>query len=255
MLFFGIANGRDCYCAPYYKQMADDDSMCDAVCEGAPTTMCGGKSKSSMFAMHTCASTAKDLGESSGKMDGVATDMMDLQKDIDTIATDMQAAAAALQSKFGKTGDPAASDLLQAAKVYAGELKQAADSAATLNGDVGTLKGTATSMSGEDFTNFAKAKEAETLIDKMDEVTTAATEKIEKLEDLKLEAAGPDLLVNASTGNTVDASEGYYPAMYFVDKSFVNVSSTCGGVVSAKPLAANVTTCAAACDAQVGACV
>merc|ERR550525_71303 len=36
MSSFGIAHGRDCYCAPYFKQMAGDDSMCDNVCEGIP---------------------------------------------------------------------------------------------------------------------------------------------------------------------------------------------------------------------------
>merc|ERR1719265_1611014 len=57
MGFFGITNGRDCYCTPYYTQMESDSSQCDAVCEGETTLMCGGKSKSSIFAMHMCAST------------------------------------------------------------------------------------------------------------------------------------------------------------------------------------------------------
>merc|ERR1719215_850575 len=37
MNFFGIHNGRDCYCAPYYKQMAGDSSACDTVCDGDQT--------------------------------------------------------------------------------------------------------------------------------------------------------------------------------------------------------------------------
>merc|ERR1740116_374768 len=55
MSSFGIAHGRDCYCAPFFKQIAGDDSMCDNVCEGNPTQMCGGSSKSSIFQMHECA--------------------------------------------------------------------------------------------------------------------------------------------------------------------------------------------------------
>merc|ERR1719291_33470 len=45
MLFFGIVNGRNCYCAPYFKPMAGDSSHCDATCEGAPGAMCGGKTR------------------------------------------------------------------------------------------------------------------------------------------------------------------------------------------------------------------
>jgi len=57
MGFFGLTNGRHCYCAPYYKAMASDSSQCDATCPGDSTLMCGGKSKSSIFTMHMCAST------------------------------------------------------------------------------------------------------------------------------------------------------------------------------------------------------
>merc|ERR1719272_1121943 len=34
MLFFGLLNGRECYCEPYYKKMESDSSACDSVCEG-----------------------------------------------------------------------------------------------------------------------------------------------------------------------------------------------------------------------------
>eukprot|EP00972_Heterocapsa_arctica_P088551 13056168-Heterocapsa_arctica.AAC.1 len=36
MGFFGIQNGRDDYCALYYKAMESDSTECDAVCEGNP---------------------------------------------------------------------------------------------------------------------------------------------------------------------------------------------------------------------------
>merc|ERR1719265_1486871 len=58
MLFFGITQGRDCYCAPFVQQMAGDSSSCDAVCEGDSSTMCGGMKKSSIFSMHKCADAA-----------------------------------------------------------------------------------------------------------------------------------------------------------------------------------------------------
>merc|ERR1719171_2492360 len=66
MGFFGIVNGRGCYCTPYFTPMESDSTQCDAVCEGEKSTMCGGKSKSSVFAMHMCDSTKDDLGTRSG---------------------------------------------------------------------------------------------------------------------------------------------------------------------------------------------
>merc|ERR1719230_457453 len=43
--FFGLVNGRQCYCTPYYKASESGSSICDSVCEGEPTSMCGGKEK------------------------------------------------------------------------------------------------------------------------------------------------------------------------------------------------------------------
>merc|ERR1719218_276188 len=37
MGFFGIVNGRGCYCTPYFQPMASDSTQCDAVCEGEKT--------------------------------------------------------------------------------------------------------------------------------------------------------------------------------------------------------------------------
>merc|ERR1719277_1858089 len=118
MTFFGLQNGRMCYCAPYYKAMESDSTMCDAVCDGNPTSMCGGKVKSSVFAMHQCDSTAADLSEASGKMEEVDGDMMALQQGADAASKGMQSAADKYQAMFSSAGDPTASDLMQSAKVF-----------------------------------------------------------------------------------------------------------------------------------------
>merc|ERR1719194_94505 len=75
MGFFGIVNGRGCYCTPYFTPMESDSSQCDAVCEGDKTQMCGGKSKSWLFAMHMCDSTADDLSTSTGKASSMKASM------------------------------------------------------------------------------------------------------------------------------------------------------------------------------------
>merc|ERR1719386_656346 len=70
MLFFGLTAGRECYCEPFYKMMAGDSSKCEAVCEGNPTTVCGGMAKSSIFEMHFCDSTGEDLASAKEKVEG-----------------------------------------------------------------------------------------------------------------------------------------------------------------------------------------
>merc|ERR1719160_415726 len=69
MLFFAMTAGRECYCEPYFKQMAGDSSKCDAVCEGDPTTMCGGMEKSSIFEMHFCDDTGDELQAAKDKVE------------------------------------------------------------------------------------------------------------------------------------------------------------------------------------------
>lgn len=54
MGFFGILNGNKCYCEPYFQSMPSDSSDCDTLCEGDPSNMCGGVSKSTIFSMHAC---------------------------------------------------------------------------------------------------------------------------------------------------------------------------------------------------------
>jgi len=71
--FFGLVEGRKCYCSPYFIQEAGDSSQCDAVCEGDNKQMCGGMKKQGIYAMHFCdrlaehvedAKTAADLSHS-----------------------------------------------------------------------------------------------------------------------------------------------------------------------------------------------
>merc|ERR1719321_719699 len=95
MLFMGLTAGRECYCLPFSQQMGGDSSKCDAVCEGEPTTMCGGMAKSSIFEMHFSDSTAEDLADAASKasefiekvgplLDDAAADAETLQKSAET---------------------------------------------------------------------------------------------------------------------------------------------------------------------------
>merc|ERR1719221_2080309 len=179
-------------------------------------------------------------------MDGVSKDMMGLHGDVTTLSTDMQTGAVALQTIFGKAGDPQAAAIMQLAKVFAGELEQAAESAAALKAKMDDLTSSGAALKGSDFTKYTKATEAENITNYMEEATSAGEAKSEELEDLKAEAA-PD---------TVSGSfEMYYPVMYFVDKNFTDAPSTCSGDVIGKPFTGNATTCASVCNANVGSCL
>lgn len=61
MVYFGINNGDDCYCEPYYKKVLSDTSTCEVPCVGDTTRMCGGTKKSTIWEMHLCDDTAEDL--------------------------------------------------------------------------------------------------------------------------------------------------------------------------------------------------
>merc|ERR1719199_2309884 len=104
MGFFGVVNGRSCYCTPYFKPMESDSSQCDSVCEGDNTIMCGGKSKSSIFAMHMCDSTKEDLAVRDGNAKKLMQSFVLQVKAAKSDSSDMQMAAADLQKRFGAVG-------------------------------------------------------------------------------------------------------------------------------------------------------
>merc|ERR1719498_1901018 len=108
MNFFGIVNGRKCYCAPYYKAMAGDSSMCDAVCPGDNTLMCGGKSKSEIFEMHMCNSAEEDLKFSAERAIDLSDKMRTKASAAQSLSGSMQQAGSELQKSFGAVGDTAA---------------------------------------------------------------------------------------------------------------------------------------------------
>merc|ERR1719171_1442614 len=244
MGFFGIVNGRGCYCTPYFTPMESDSSQCDAVCEGEKSTMCGGKSKSSVFAMHMCDSTKDDLGTRSGTATSMKGTMDGKVKNAEGLSKDMQSMGAKLQKTFGAVGDSGASGLMQDTKVFAGELEHKAEDADEAAKKLGSLAKDASGLS--DFTDPATVTKAERIMEDIDEAVAAGeavTDQLDKLIDTGL----PD----AKAG----AAKQYYPVMYFVDKEFEKVPSTCSGDIVAEPVVGSADACASACDANIHSCV
>lgn len=248
MNFFGITNGRQCYCATYFKAMADDSSLCDAVCDGNPGTMCGGKTKSSIFGMHQCDNTAEQVSTTEDQMSELEGKMTGYEKAVTKAGADMQSAAAELQTMFGDAGDPGASDLMQTAKEFAGVLQHAGEAAQKISTTMGSLKASVASVSTMDLVDVKNMKQAEGLLSSMEEAIAEGAAATEELQSLAA-AAAPN-----ATGSE-NASQQYYPIMYFVDKSFVDVPSTCTGKASEKPMLGSMDSCAQACDADVHECV
>jgi len=342
MGFFGIANGRGCYCTPYFDQMAGDSSDCDAVCEGEKTLMCGGKSKSSIFAMHMCDSTAEDLSKRSRKAGLVQKEIESGVKRAKKLSTNMQDTAAKLQQSFGAVGDSGATALMQEAKVFAGDLVHQAEDAEAGAAALGELSKSASALN--DFADPATVTKAERVmegidggvakgIDLFDELATLEAWAVGEHEARKMNidenvahppalessdhtitivkgkyCAGPyayfqglDLDACAKkvlstpeecTGGHFDHENGgcfcqragdchdkvhatpynvykveikkkgppvldqYYPVMYFVDKDFEKVPTTCNGKLAGKPITGqDANGCAAACDANIHSCV
>jgi len=188
MGFFGIVNGRGCYCTPYFTPMESDSSQCDATCEGDNTIMCGGKSKSSIFAMHMCDSTMEDLAVRDGNAKKLSA-AFDLQvKAAKSDSGDMQKAAADLQKRFGAVGDSGATGLLQNAKVFAGELLHKAEDAETIANKLDGLVKTGSSLS--DFTDPATVTKAERVMEGILEAEGEGKHMADQLSTLQALASG-----------------------------------------------------------------
>merc|ERR1719316_980507 len=243
MGFFGIVNGRGCYCTPYFTPMESDSSQCDSVCVGDNSQMCGGKSKSSIWAMHMCDSTEDDLGAATGKASGLKASMDSKVKQAQGLAGGLQKGGEALQKSFGQVGDSGATGVAQNAKVFAGKLEAAAKAVDKIADELGSLAKTGDL---KDFTDPATVTKAERAMEDIDQASAegeAATDELDKLLEL------------ASHKAVTGAAKQYYPVMYFVDKEFTDVPQTCSGDVVAEPLVGNADACAAACDSHIHSCV
>jgi len=246
MGFFGIVNGRDCYCTPYYKPMESGSSICDATCEGDATLMCGGKEKSTIWSMHMCADTAQDLKDAASKASVVASAMTTEAKKVKGLSSDMQDDATKLMVSFGKVGDSATTNLLQSAKVFAGELLHSAEGAEKIAAKLEGLDAKAKTFTK--FTDPKKVTEADAVVEEIEETLAEGEKVVSELGDLEALASPP----KSSAG----ASKQYYPVMYFIDKEHKDTPQTCGGDVVAKPIVGgDLDGCASACDNNGQECV
>jgi hypothetical protein len=211
--------------------------------------MCGGKTKSSIFEMHQCADTAGNLEDASNKATESHDTLSASVEAMTNLAEAMQTAST-LQELFGQAGDPAAADLFQAAKVFAGELKHAAEEKEKIVKALFAAEDEASKLAGADFKGYEANKNAQVVTADMEKLAANADDAIKDLAALSKLASPVDEKLKGSP------SKQYYSLMYFVDKEHQKDPSTCTGAVDKKPMV-GVTNdeCANACDAQVLTCV
>jgi len=208
--------------------------------------MCGGKSKSSVFAMHMCDSTSDDVSTRSGTATSLKASMDAKVTTAKSLSGDMQDTATKLQKSFGAVGDSSATGLFQAAKVSAGNLVHKAEDADKVAKKLGSLTTDAGAL--KDFTAPETVTKAERVMEDIDETVAAGeavTDELDKLTAL----ASP-------SPTTAGAAKQYYSVMYFVDKEFEGMPSTCAGDNVAEPIVGESQDgCASACDANIHSCV
>jgi len=258
MTFFGIRNGRDCYCTPYYQQQAGDSSICDVVCEGAGARICGSATKSSVFGMHMC---SENLQSESASLTTEVNDFVNLTNHVSGLASrllnagsGMQSAADAHQRTFGKAGDTVATDLMQAAKVHAGELESAANASHKLvtemmaaGGESGSVLGALAGQPSHD--TVVAAEKYRRRVERLNR------NGLEAEEDLTGRLQGAKPAEKAGTGKNGSVQGQYASAQYFVDKEAMAMPSTCAGTSARPPFIGSREGCAQACNADVLACV
>jgi len=259
MGFFGINNGRDCYCTPFYKAIASDSSMCDSVCEGDDGQMCGGPSKSSIFVMHSCGSTGRELEKAVESGENVGRHMESLCGSMKNVSDSVTHAAQNMQQVFGRIGDPKASNQMQLANEHAGEWLHEAEKCLDLAASVKSLVEDASNNVGKDFTQYDDRKAAEDHISKLEGAAKEGTEML--AGHVKgWQAVQPSLGSAAQQANTFLPSvlDQYYSIMYFIDKEYADDEKfpvTCDGDLIGEPaLGLDAQRCAAACE-HVGDCV
>lgn len=258
MEFFGIVNGRDCYCTPHFIRMASDSSACDAVCEGNPTLMCGSKQKSSVFAMHMCDNTAEDLKQITEQVVNISEELRVLNKIMLTFTGLSEDVATQMQKDFGRAGDPRASDLMQQVKQWAGTNVHAAEDGVKLADKLDSLEGRANNADSKDFSKMEDVKWAEDLIAEMKATLEAAKATLEANKKLRDQAQPPSgrALLKEDKIERLFVAKQYYQVMYFVDKEYEHKPQTCTGDQIGKPLLNyEEFQCAEACDALPGKCV
>jgi len=238
MQFFGITNGRDCYCEHYYKKTTGEGT-CDAGCDGDGSLICGGRSMSSIYQMHECVGGLQvDVQTLVGEVDTVYDALVDAGSATVAAADAMQASGDSLEG----LAEGSASSLAQAAKVAAGPVTHSSDDLFKLIGEIDTSRTefATIDMSGE--LDFETRKQLEGLMDRGEAIVTESSTAMAAAKEFTLGVA-PEL--ETSEGST------YVSVLRQTDKEKEAYQSVCNGAHTGQPkVGLSYAECTAACDAE-----
>lgn len=161
MVFFGIRNGDECYCEPYFKNQAGDDAVCDVPCAGDSKRMCGSMKKSTVWEMHMCANTAEDLENSIIAGEEALTFFYESASLAVLLGKKMTEAGDALKSVGGLSGSPASGNLGLAAMKAGGTVQNSYKAGKKKYRKLKAATEEALELEGGDFTLAETANKAD----------------------------------------------------------------------------------------------
>jgi hypothetical protein len=246
MNYFGLQNGRGCYCTPYYKQEVGAGSEnCDAPCDGNPATMCGGKTKSDIYQMHWCGDVSENLVTAIDLVEGKRMDLDEQNTALEGCAGDVQKAGDDLQAQAAKNGDKFLGGHAQRAKVAAGVYTKLTRSADKVFGSANEAEMVAKGLQAQDSSSPDVAKAAESAIDELDMQQVSVEDTLDEVS-LRL---GECMASGKSTGEKLKAE--YFNVAKWTAKGFEEHSTSCAGAPIGAPSSRTAAECADLCDATV----
>lgn len=251
MNYFGLQNGRDCYCTPYYKQEVGAGSEdCDMPCDGNNAILCGGKTKSDIFQMHHCGDVDKNLVSALELSASVTADLDEQNSALVGCADTVQDAGVALQQTAAKNGDKFLGGHAQNAKIIAGSYKKLTRSADKTRGAATEAEMRASALKTSDLTTPENAKAAEDSIDELDlaEANTAdALDEVTKaLGDCQATSSDD---VSKKLDQYFNVAKWTMPSGNNAKLDVKGTSTSCAGATIGAPSNRTPAECAALCDA------
>lgn len=263
MVYFGINNGRHCYCTPFFKPQPADESSCDVMCAGDSTAFCGNKEKSTIFEMHLCDDTRGNLQQAMEDSQVALEFFYEMAVLSSDLADKMTAGGLALEKAAGDAGAPKAADNGMSAKKASKPLSQGYQE---FDGQYETLLTAykeGDSLKTADFTKADKATAAEhatkTMKDNFPVVYKAA-----KAMYAAVKLAYPPVATllgdEPDSGDSIaealakpdDGGFDYRLAAYALDTTFPAMLSTCTGPIIGSPIVGlDLVQCSKACSATV----
>jgi hypothetical protein len=205
MGYFGLINGRECYCTPYYHKMTGD-GVCDAGCEGDMSITCGNTNgMSDVYSMHACADTVDTAKTDMTKIGDLQTLIGEVHTNATLVLDGLDAAIETIDVKEDRVPVLTAStELSKLARDVEAALSKTKDASDTLSATVDSVTSSTTTAS--EVTQIEDEQKA--MIEASETLEASGKKLKEYVEDLKMDsiwtAAGLDKTTLIDLGHSLD---------------------------------------------------